>query len=74
MFFGAAGDGVAEEHFFVAGFEGREVSRLGEVAGVEIGVEILEQLHERVGIAFGMAAGIGGVSAGFGAHQRWVFD
>jgi len=56
----------------VSGFESRESARSFEVAVGQIGVKILKQLEEGVGIAFGMSRGVGGVVARFRGLQPWT--
>ena len=58
----ALSNGFAEDELVVTGGESWERPRRFEIAGVEIGVIVLEELDERVGIAFRVSAGIGGVA------------
>jgi hypothetical protein len=72
-FLGALGDGVTENEFVVAGLEGGKGARVIEIAGVQVLVEITEKLHEGIGIAFGVAAGVGSVTARLWTQERRVF-
>src|SRR6478609_3831671 len=62
-------DGFAEKKFVVAGGEGGEAARGFEVAGSDVVVEVMEKLDEGVGVAFGVAAGVGGIGASGRAEQ-----
>ena len=70
----ALSNGFAEDEFVVTGGESGERSRRLVIAGVEIGVIVLEKLNERVGIAFRVSAGIRGVATRCGVEQRRIFD
>src|SRR5262249_31399745 len=71
---GALGNGFAEAHFVVASFECRKKTWLGKISCLDVGVEILKELDERIGISFSMASRVGGITSGFGSHDRGVFD
>src|SRR5262249_55498352 len=73
-FFCAFGDGFAEDEFVMAGGECGEGARGVELACVEVGVKVFEQLDEGVRVALGVSAGVGGVTARGGTEQRWVLD
>src|SRR5438477_11035174 len=66
-------DCIAENKFLVSGLESGEVSRSRRVALGNVGVEILKELSEGVGITLSVAAGICGIATGLGTHQRRVF-
>src|SRR5256885_15461492 len=70
----ALGNGFAEDELVMTGGESWERPRRFEIAGVEIGVKILEELDEGVGIAFRVSARIRGVATRCGAEQRRIFD
>src|SRR5215469_8202451 len=55
--------GFAEHQLVVAGFERGESTRRADIALRQITIKILEQLHERVRIAFRMSTRIGRVAA-----------
>src|ERR1043166_5489563 len=71
---GAFLDGVAEEQFVVTGLESRESGRGAEVACGNVVVKVVEELDERVGIAFGVSAGIGGIGTSLGSEERRILD
>src|SRR6266513_3041967 len=72
-FAGAQRDCIAENKFLVSGLESGEVSASRQVALCNVGVEILKELSEGVGITLSMAAGISGIATGLRTHQRRVF-
>src|SRR5579862_4640465 len=67
-------DGFAEDELVVASGEGWEFARGAEVAGGDVVVEVVEELDEGVGIAFGVSAGIRGVGASRGCQQRRILN
>src|SRR5438445_10366442 len=60
---GALLDGFAEQKLFLAGGGSWKFSRRLEIPPLKIAVIIVEQLHESVGVAFGVTAGVRSVWA-----------
>src|SRR6267378_2730832 len=54
--------------------KGREFARRLEIAGIEVVVVIVEELHKRIGISFSVASGICGIGPSSGSQERWVLN
>src|SRR6266496_6293703 len=69
----ASRDRLAQRQFIVSGLKIREL-RWRAFAGLDVSIEIFEQLQKCVGIAFGMSAGIHGVGPSRRRHERRIFQ
>src|SRR6516162_11399522 len=70
----AQGNELAQLDPIMARLKGGEGRLCLKITGGDVAVEISKELHESVGISFGMASRISRVSAHLWAHERGILD